>query len=102
MKDPNSPDTAQTPRQVRVRYEQTEALYASQFVLNVTEDDIVVNFSSGSLPDSNTGELHLPIHTRIALSPTGARNLLNLLTQALNNRKGEVNTNAAHLPTLHS
>lgn len=102
MKDPNNPENAQNPRQVRVRYEQTEALYASQFVLNVTEDEIVVNFSSGSLPDPNSGELHLPVHTRIALSPNGARNLLNLLNQALNNRKGEADASAARLPPLHN
>jgi hypothetical protein len=89
------------PRQIRVRYEQTEAVYASQFALNVTEDEIIINFSSGSLPDPNTGDMHLPIHTRIALSPNGAKNLLNLLTQALNSTQNNT-THAARLPPLNS
>ncbi len=71
------------PAQVNVRYEQTSALYASQFVLNATGDEIIINFSSGSLPDPTTGEVLLPIHSRIAISPQGARTLIDLLNQAL-------------------
>lgn len=75
--------TKPSDKQLRVRYEQTQALYASQFVLNASEEEIIINFSSGSLPDPQTGETHLPIHSRIALSSEGARRLLNLLHQAL-------------------
>ncbi|MEN9848238.1 MAG: hypothetical protein RL368_978 [Pseudomonadota bacterium] len=87
-------------QQVRVRYEQTQALYASQFVLNASEEEIIINFSSGSLPDPQTGETHLPIHSRVALSTDGARRLLNLLNQALSATKQASNTAAAKLPPL--
>ncbi|MDD2814783.1 MAG: DUF3467 domain-containing protein [Thiotrichaceae bacterium] len=88
-------------QQLRVRYEQTQALYASQFVLNASEEEIIINFSSGSLPDPQTGETHLPIHSRVALSTEGARRLLNLLNQALSaTQQQATSTSAAKLPPL--
>jgi hypothetical protein len=89
-------------QQLRVRYEQTQALYASQFVLNASEGEIIINFSSGSLPDPQTGETHLPIHSRVALSTDGARRLLNLLNQALSatQQQQPSSTSAAKLPPL--
>ncbi|ALG66890.1 DUF3467 domain-containing protein [Beggiatoa leptomitoformis] len=96
--------TDKKPQQVRVRYEQTTAIYASQFVLSVTGEEVIVNFSSGSLPDPATGEAHLPVHTRIALSPDGAKRLVNLLNQALasSGTTETVSSGAARLPTLNS
>lgn len=88
-----------TEKQLCVRYEQTQALYASQFILNASEEEIIVNFSSGSLPDPQTGETHLPIHSRIALSKEGARRLLNLLNQALSATQPQQPA-AAKLPPL--
>jgi len=83
----NKSNVAQQNQQmVRVRYEETTASYASQFVLNMSEEEIVINFSSGMMPDPN-GENHLPIHTRIAMTPNNATKLAGLLTQALNQRK---------------
>lgn len=73
----------QLTQQPQLRYEQTSALYASQFVISATGDEVIINFSSGTLTDSNNGETYLPIHTRIALSASGARKLVNLLNQAL-------------------
>jgi hypothetical protein len=70
-------------QQPQLRYEQTSALYASQFVISATGDEVIINFSSGTLTDSNNEETYLPIHTRIALSASGARKLINLLNQAL-------------------
>ncbi|MDM8546834.1 DUF3467 domain-containing protein [Candidatus Venteria ishoeyi] len=68
---------------LRVRYEETQARHASQVLLNVSEDEMVLNFSSGMMPDPNTGEAHLPIHTRIAMSRLNAQKLAALLNQAL-------------------
>jgi hypothetical protein len=70
---------------VKVRYEETQALYASQFMINASDEDIVINFSSGHLSDPNTGESIMPIHTRIALTPGATIRLVNTLTQVLNN-----------------
>jgi len=70
---------------VRVRYDKTDATYASQFVINATREDLIVNFSSGYIADPQTNDRLLPIQTRIALSPGGAARLVNTLTQALRN-----------------
>jgi len=70
---------------VKIRYEETQALYASQFMINASDEDIVINFSSGHLSDPNTGESIMPIHTRIALTPSATIRLVNTLTQVVNN-----------------
>jgi len=91
-----------TMQKIRVRYDETQALYASQFVLNATEDEIVINFSSGSLPDSQTGENYLPVHSRIALSVNGAKKLAQLLNQAVTATTQSQSSNkaAAQLPSI--
>lgn len=77
----------QAPQQqsVKIRYEETQALYASQFMINASDEDIVINFSSGHISDPNTGESVMPIHTRIALTPSATVRLINTLTQVINN-----------------
>ncbi len=70
-------------RQVRIRYAETSALYASQFLVNATGEDVVLSFSSGYLSDPASGETLLPVHTRIAMSVAGARRLHALLDQIL-------------------
>jgi len=90
-------------QQIHMRYEQTMANYASQFVLNATGEEIIINFSSGSIPDPRTGENHLPIHTRIAMSTAGARRLANLLNQALSATDQQIKATSigtAQLPSL--
>jgi len=90
-------------QQIHMRYEQTMASYASQFVLNATGEEIIVNFSSGSIPDPRTGENHLPIHTRIAMSTAAARRLANLLNQALSATEQHTKvslTETAQIPSL--
>lgn len=72
---------------VQVRYEQTDAKYASQFVVNATTEEIIVNFSAGYISDPNSQQTILPVHGRIAMSPAGAARLISTLTQALNNIK---------------
>lgn len=69
--------------QVKLRFDQTSALYSAQFVTNVTQDEVVINFSSGVLADPVSGENVLPIHTRIAMTREGARRLLSVLKQSL-------------------
>jgi len=70
---------------VRVRYDKTEATFASQFVVNATREEVIVNFSSGYIADPQTNDRLLPIQTRIAMSPSGAARLVNTLTQVLRN-----------------
>jgi len=70
-------------RQVKVRYAETSALYASQVLVNATGEDIVLNFSSGYMSDPSSGQTLLPVHTRIAMTAAGARRLHALLDQVL-------------------
>lgn len=69
---------------LKVRYEDMAAQYASQVILNTTREEFLLDFSSGVVPDPNTGEPCVPVHTRIAMSLNGARRLHNLLGQAIN------------------
>jgi hypothetical protein len=82
-KKPESPQQ----QTVKVRYEETQALFASQFMINASDEDVVINFSSGHISDPNTGESILPIHTRIALTPGATIRLVNTLTQVIDNMK---------------
>ncbi len=74
---------ATTETKVRMRFDATTAAFASEFVVNATADHLLVNLSSGYINDPVSGQTVLPIHDRIALSPTGARRLVALLTHAL-------------------
>ena len=78
----------QTAPTVRLRYEQTSALYASQFIVNANQEDVVINFSSGYISDPASGENTLPVHTRIAMSPTGVSRLIETLAKALRSIEG--------------
>lgn len=70
-------------KQVKLRFDETSALYAAQFVTNITPDEVVINFSSGVVADPANGENLLPIHTRIAMTREGAKRLLTVLKQSL-------------------
>jgi len=70
-------------KQIKVQYVDTSALYASQFILNASENDITINFSSGPMVDSASGETILPIHTRIAMGKEGASRLHAVLGKLL-------------------
>jgi hypothetical protein len=72
---------------IKVRYNETSALFASQFIINSTAEDLTINFSSGALSDPGSGETILPIHTRIALTMEGARRLQGVLNQVLNQQQ---------------
>ena len=72
-----------TQQQIRVRYNETSALFASQFIVNTSAEDVTVNFSSGPITDPASGETMLPVHTRIAMTREGARRLRAVLTNIL-------------------
>jgi len=78
--------TQQKQQQIKVRYNETSAVFASQFILNTSTEDIIINFSSGPLSDPSTGETILPVHTRIALTREGARRLHAVLDNILNQK----------------
>ena len=69
--------------QIQVRYAETSSLYSSQFLINSTEEDITIGFSSGYISDPGSKETILPIHSRISMTLQGARRLHNLLAKIL-------------------
>ncbi len=92
-----------TQQQIKVRYNETSALFASQFIVNTSAEDVTINFSSGPLSDPATGETILPVHTRMAMTREGARRLHAVLTNVLGDpeNKGKIPANAqAKLPDI--
>lgn len=90
-------------QQIKVRYNETSALFASQFIVNTSAEDVTINFSSGPLSDPATGETILPVHTRMAMTREGARRLHGVLSNILGNQeaKGKIPANAqAKLPDI--
>lgn len=82
-------------QQVKVRYTDTSALYASQFILNTSEEDVTINFSSGPMVDPAGGETILPVHTRIAMGKDAAKRLHAVLGQVLSHGSKNGNTEIA-------
>jgi hypothetical protein len=70
---------------MQVRYENMETQFASQFIVNSTREEIIVNFSPGAIADPQTNQQMLPINSRIAMTPNGAARLVQTLTNVLKN-----------------
>ena len=70
---------------MHVRYDNMETEFASQFIVNSTREEIIVNFSPGAIADPQTNQQMLPINTRIAMTPQGAARLAQTLGSALKN-----------------
>jgi hypothetical protein len=86
-KTPASPSNAANKpesRPLRVRYDESKALYASQALVQASLEEITIDFSSGIMQDpANAGVAIMPIHTRIAMSKPAAQRLLSALTKSL-------------------
>ena len=80
---------------LRVRYETTECTFASQFVVNAGTDEIIINFSPGYIQDPAADGPVLPIQSRVAITPAGARRLIDTLNRALANQGRESSANPA-------
>ena len=74
-----SPDSSV---QVAIQYQQAQTIFGSQFVVNAAEDEVLVDVSAGVVL-TPAGQPELPIHTRLAMTWSGARRLSQLLQQAL-------------------
>jgi len=93
-------DSDQQPQNFQLRYDETTAKYATQAVLNVTDDDVIINFASGLITENNSKQGILPIHTRIAMSHSNALRLAMLLNQALFQKKAPPSSATAKLPEI--
>ena len=87
-------DDTKKQQQIKVRYNETSALYASQFIVNTSGEDLIIYFSSGPITDPAGGESILPVHTRMAMTINGARRLHSVLENIL----GKQGADAAKIP----
>jgi hypothetical protein len=81
---------------LQVRYDEQNARYANQVLLNATAEEIFLDFSPGVVNVGNNQAI-LPIHTRIVMTPTSVLRLYQALGQALQNYQ-VVQTNPAPAP----
>jgi hypothetical protein len=83
------------PTTLQVRYENTSATYANQIVVNANREDLILNFSSGAIHDPQSGDAILPIHSRVALTWSGAARLRSLIDQAMQSQAQQQQQQAA-------
>ena len=67
------------PARIEMSYGQMAALYVSQFVLTAGDDELTIDCSSGVDYQAGSQGAQLPIHTRLALPWSTARQLAGLL-----------------------
>ena len=80
----NQNPNQQQQHQIQVRYEDFTARYANHVLVNVGQEEVYLDFTSGVVPD-RPGLSLLPIHTRIVMTPSGVVRLAQLLAQTTQN-----------------
>lgn len=85
--DSANPASTSNPDQanVRLRYDSMETTFASQFIVNASREEIILNLSPGYIAEPGSGDRLLPIQARIAMTPQGAARLVKTLDTALRN-----------------
>ena len=73
---------------VRLRYDSMDTMFASQFIVNASREEIILNLSPGYIAEPGTNERLLPIQTRVAMTPQGAARLAQTLSNVLRNTYG--------------
>ena len=76
--------TPTPPHSIQVRYEDFTARFANHALVNVGAEEVYIDFTSGVVPD-RPGVSLMPIHTRIAMTPSGVVRLAQLLAQTVQN-----------------
>lgn len=70
---------------IQIKFEDMTARYANHVLLNTGQEELYLDFSSGIVTDRTAGVSVMPIHTRIAMTPSGVVRLWQLLGQAVKN-----------------
>ena len=68
---------------MQVRFDTTDVEYVSQYLVNVSAEDIIVNCSPGYLVDPASGNTIMPIKRRLAMTRPAAQRLAETLLKAL-------------------
>ena len=69
---------------LQVRYDDLKAAYANHVLVSVGAEEVYLDFTSGIVAD-RPGVSILPIHTRVAMTPSGVVRLAQLLAQTVQN-----------------
>ena len=77
----NQPSNQQV---LQVKYDDLTARYSNHVLVSVGAEEVYLDFTSGIVAD-RPGVSLLPIHTRIAMTPSGVVRLTQLLTQTIQN-----------------
>ena len=73
------------PQQVlQLKYDDLTARYANHALVSVGAEEVYLDFTSGIVAD-RPGVSIMPIHTRIAMTPSGVVRLTQLLSQTIQN-----------------
>lgn len=73
---------------VRIRYDSMDTVFASQFIVNASREELILNLSPGYITEPGTNDRLLPIQSRIAMTPQGAARLVKTLSTVLQNTYG--------------
>jgi len=91
-----SKESKQT-RQLDIRYNESPALYTSQFMIHAGDEDVALDCISRVDPASD-GRTIVPVHTKLALSWGAVERLAAMLNDALEQRKSP---DQKHIPAPH-
>jgi hypothetical protein len=69
---------------IQLKYDDFTARYANHVLVNVGQEEVYLDFTSGIVPD-RPGVSMMPIHTRIVMTPSGVVRLAQLLNQTTKN-----------------
>src|SRR6187431_2991485 len=75
----NQPSNQQV---LQVRYDDLKASYANHVLVSVGNEEVYLDFTSGIVAD-RPGVSVMPIHTRVAMTPSGVVRLAQLLAQTV-------------------
>ncbi|HEV7867876.1 MAG TPA: DUF3467 domain-containing protein [Chthoniobacteraceae bacterium] len=84
MSSENQPPTPQQQQQMnlQLKYDDLTARYANHALVSVGNEEVYLDFTSGIVQD-RPGVSVMPIHTRIAMTPSGVVRLAQLLNQTV-------------------
>ena len=78
-----APPNASLNAHVSLRYERSSIIHTTQFILSASDEELVLDCSSGPIPAEASGEHILPIHARHALPWSAAYRLRDSLQQII-------------------
>ena len=81
---PMSNQPQQPQQSLQLKYENFTARYANHALVSVGAEEVYIDFTSGIVAD-RPGVSVMPIHTRIAMTPSGVVRLAQLLAQTTQN-----------------